>query len=130
MIALLVGSLSCTIAVGDRSTPQTTEERALLIANTFAQAYVDEDAEGFYKYLDPSSENAEGDTFSTGAAVYKRYTTRYEPETPPQTALIVTNTSMTPRAWRRRGCRRTALRRVCRTAKRSGCISPVRAIKC
>lgn len=87
MIALLVGSLSCTIAVGDRSTPQTTEECALLIANTFAQAYVDEDAEGFYKYLDPSSENAEGDTFSTGAAVYKRYTTRYEPET--QTALIV-----------------------------------------
>lgn len=87
MIALLVGSLGCTIAVGDRSTPQTTEERALLIANTFAQAYVDEDAEGFYKYLDPSSENAEGDTFSTGAAVYKRYTTRYEPET--QTALIV-----------------------------------------
>lgn len=87
MIALLVGSLSCTIAVGDRSTPQTTEERALLIANTFAQAYVDEDAEGFYKYLDPSSENAEGDTFSTGAAVYKRYTTRYAPET--QTALIV-----------------------------------------
>lgn len=87
MIALLVGSLSCTIAVGDRSTPQTTEERALLIANTFAQAYVDEDAEGFYKYLDPSSENAEVDTFSTGAAVYKRYTTRYEPET--QTALIV-----------------------------------------
>ena len=48
---------------------------------------MDEDAEGFYKYLDPSSENAEGDTFSTGAAVYKRYTTRYEPET--QTALIV-----------------------------------------
>ena len=42
---------------------------------------------GLYKYLDPSSENAEGDTFSTGAAVYKRYTTRYEPET--QTALIV-----------------------------------------
>ena len=58
-----------------------------MMANTFAQAYVDEDAEGFYKYLDPSSENAEGDTFSTGAAVYKRYTTRYEPET--QTALIV-----------------------------------------
>ena len=87
MIALLVGSLSCTIAVGDRSTPQTTEERALLIANTFAQAYVDEDAEGFYKYLDPSSENAEGDTFSTGAAVYKRYVTSYDPET--QTALIV-----------------------------------------
>lgn len=87
MIALLVGSLSCTIAVGDRSTPQTTEERALLIANTFAQAYVDEDAEGFYRYLDPSSENAEGDTFSTGAAVYKRYITQYEPKT--RTALIV-----------------------------------------
>ena len=73
MIALLVGSLGCVVAVGDRSTPQTTEERALMIANTFAQAYVDEDAEGFYRYLDPSSENAEGDTFSTGAAVYKRY---------------------------------------------------------
>ena len=87
MIALLVGSLGCMIAVGDRSTPQTTEERALLIANTFAQAYVDEDAEGFYRYLDPSSENAEGDTFSTGAAVYKRYITQYEPKT--RTALIV-----------------------------------------
>lgn len=87
MIALLVGSLGCMIAVGDKQSVQTTEERALMIANTFAQAYVDEDAEGFYRYLDPSSENAEGDTFSTGAAVYKRYTTRYEPET--QTALIV-----------------------------------------
>lgn len=87
MIALLVGSLGCMIAVGDRSTPQTTEERALMIANTFAQAYVDEDAEGFYRYLDPSSENAEGDTFSTGAAVYKRYITQYEPKT--RTALIV-----------------------------------------
>lgn len=87
MIALLVGSLGCMIAVGDRSTPQTTEERALLIANTFAQAYVDEDAEGFYRYLDPSSENAEGDTFSTGAAVYKRYITQYEAKT--RTALIV-----------------------------------------
>ena len=87
MIALLVGSLGCVVAVGDRSTPQTTEERALMIANTFAQAYVDEDAEGFYRYLDPSSENAEGDTFSTGAAVYKRYITQYEPKT--RTALIV-----------------------------------------
>ena len=58
-----------------------------MIANTFAQAYVDEDAEGFYRYLDPSSENAEGDTFSTGAAVYKRYITQYEPKT--RTALIV-----------------------------------------
>ena len=87
MIALLVGSLGCVVAVGEKKPNQTTEERALMMANTFAQAYVDEDAEGFYKYLDPSSENAEGDTFSTGAAVYKRYTTRYEPET--QTALIV-----------------------------------------
>lgn len=87
MIALLVGSLGCVVAVGDRSTPQTTEERALMIANTFAQAYVDEDAEGFYRYLDPSSENAEDDTFSTGAAVYKRYITQYEPKT--RTALIV-----------------------------------------
>ena len=87
MIALLVGSLGCTIAVGDKQSVQTTEERALMIANTFAQAYVDEDAEGFYRYLDPSSENAEGDTFSTGAAVYKRYITQYEPKT--RTALIV-----------------------------------------
>ena len=87
MIALLVGSLGCGVAVGEKKPNQTTEERALMMANTFAQAYVDEDAEGFYKYLDPSSENAKGDTFSTGAAVYKRYTTRYEPET--QTALIV-----------------------------------------
>ena len=86
MIALLVGSLSCTIAVGDRSTPQTTEERALLIANTFAQAYVDEDTEAFNKYLVPNSENLV-DNFTTGAAVYKRYVTKYEPET--QTALIV-----------------------------------------
>lgn len=87
MIALLVGSLGCTIAVGDKTPSQTTEERALMMANTFAQAYVDEDAEGFYRYLDPSSENAEGDTFSTGAAVYKRYITQYEPKT--RTALIV-----------------------------------------
>ena len=86
MIALLVGSLSCTIAVGDRSTSQTTEERALLIANTFAQAYVDEDTEAFNKYLVPNSENLV-DNFTTGAAVYKRYVTKYEPET--QTALIV-----------------------------------------
>lgn len=87
MIALLVGSLGCVVAVGEKKPNQTTEERALMMANTFAQAYVDEDAEGFYKYLDPSSENAEGDTFSTGAAVYKRYVTSYDPET--QTALIV-----------------------------------------
>lgn len=87
MITLLVGSLGCMIAVGDKQSVQTTEERALMIANTFAQAYVDEDAEGFYRYLDPSSENAEGDTFSTGAAVYKRYITQYEPKT--RTALIV-----------------------------------------
>lgn len=87
MIALLVGSLGCVVAVGEKKPNQTTEERALMMANTFAQAYVDEDAEGFYRYLDPSSENAEGDTFSTGAAVYKRYITQYEPKT--RTALIV-----------------------------------------
>ena len=86
MIALLVGSLGCVVAVGDRSTPQTTEERALMIANTFAQAYVDEDTEAFNKYLVPNSENLV-DNFTTGAAVYKRYVTKYEPET--QTALIV-----------------------------------------
>lgn len=86
MIALLVGSLGCTIAVGDKTPSQTTEERALMMANTFAQAYVDEDTEAFNKYLVPNSENLV-DNFTTGAAVYKRYVTKYEPET--QTALIV-----------------------------------------
>ena len=86
MIALLVGSLGCMIAVGDKQSVQTTEERALMIANTFAQAYVDEDTEAFNKYLVPNSENLV-DNFTTGAAVYKRYVTKYEPET--QTALIV-----------------------------------------
>lgn len=86
MIALLVGSLGCTIAVGDKTPSQTTEERALMMANTFAQAYVDEDTEAFNKYLVPNSENS-ADNFSTGAAVYKRYVTSYDPET--QTALIV-----------------------------------------
>ena len=124
MIALLVGSLGCVVAVGEKKPNQTTEERALMMANTFAQAYVDEDTEAFNKYLVPNSENLV-DNFTTGAAVYKRYVTKYEPET--QTALIVYEYEY---AWRRRGCRRTALRRVCRTAKRSGCISPVRAIKC
>lgn len=56
------------------------------MANTFAQAYVDEDTEAFNKYLVPNSENLV-DNFTTGAAVYKRYVTKYEPET--QTALIV-----------------------------------------
>ncbi len=86
MIALLVGSLSCVIAVGEKKPNQTTEERALMMANTFAQAYVDEDTEAFNKYLVPNSENLV-DNFTTGAAVYKRYVTKYEPET--QTALIV-----------------------------------------
>ena len=86
MIAILVGSLGCTIAVGDKTPSQTTEERALMMANTFAQAYVDEDTEAFNKYLVPNSENSV-DNFSTGAAVYKRYVTSYDPET--QTALIV-----------------------------------------
>lgn len=86
MIALLVGSLGCVVAVGEKKPNQTTEECALMMANTFAQAYVDEDTEAFNKYLVPNSENLV-DNFTTGAAVYKRYTTRYEPET--QTALIV-----------------------------------------
>jgi len=47
---------------------------------------VDEDTEAFNKYLVPNSENLV-DNFTTGAAVYKRYVTKYEPET--QTALIV-----------------------------------------
>ena len=86
MIALLVGSLGYVVAVGEKKPNQTTEERALMMANTFAQAYVDEDTEAFNKYLVPNSENLV-DNFTTGAAVYKRYVTKYEPET--QTALIV-----------------------------------------
>lgn len=86
MIALLVGSFGCVVAVGEKKPNQTTEERALMMANTFAQAYVDEDTEAFNKYLVPNSENLV-DNFTTGAAVYKRYVTKYEPET--QTALIV-----------------------------------------
>lgn len=86
MIALLVGSLGCVVAVGEKKPNQTTEERALMMANTFAQAYVDEDTEAFNKYLVPNSENLV-DNFTTGAAVYKCYVTKYEPET--QTALIV-----------------------------------------
>ena len=86
MIALLVGSLGCVVAVGEKKPNQTTEERALMMANTFAQAYVDEDTEAFNKYLVPNSENLV-DNFTTGAVVYKRYVTKYEPET--QTALIV-----------------------------------------
>lgn len=86
MIALLVGSLGCVVAVGEKKPNQTTEERALMMANTFAQAYVDEDTEAFNKYLVPNSENLV-DNFTTGAAVYKRYVTKYEPKT--QTALIV-----------------------------------------
>lgn len=86
MIALLVGSLGCVVAVGEKKPNQTTEERALMMANTFAQAYVDEDTEAFNKYLVPNSENLV-DNFTTGAAVYKRYVTKYESET--QTALIV-----------------------------------------
>lgn len=86
MIALLVGSLGCVVAVGEKKPNQTTEGRALMMANTFAQAYVDEDTEAFNKYLVPNSENLV-DNFTTGAAVYKRYVTKYEPET--QTALIV-----------------------------------------
>ena len=86
MIAVLVASLGCVVAVGEKKPNQTTEERALMMANTFAQAYVDEDTEAFNKYLVPNSENLV-DNFTTGAAVYKRYVTKYEPET--QTALIV-----------------------------------------
>lgn len=58
------------------------------MANTFAQAYVDEDAAAYMKYLAPDSDLAKyDDYFSTGAAVYRRYVTRYDPET--GTALIV-----------------------------------------
>ncbi len=87
LVALLTTTLGCTIAVGAKKDPAATQERALLMANTFAQAYVDEDATAYRKYLDPASELAKYEDFSTGAAVYKRYVTRYDPET--ETALIV-----------------------------------------
>lgn len=86
LVALLIATLGGTIAVGTKKDPAAAEARALLMANTFAQAYVDEDTEAFNKYLVPNSENLV-DNFTTGAAVYKRYVTKYEPET--QTALIV-----------------------------------------
>ena len=86
LVALLTATLGGTIAVGTKKDPAAAEARAVLMANTFAQAYVDEDAEAFNKYLVPNSENLV-DNFTTGAAVYKRYVTKYEPET--QTALIV-----------------------------------------
>lgn len=86
LVVLLTATLGGTIAVGTKKDPAAAEARALLMANTFAQAYVDEDTEAFNKYLVPNSENLV-DNFTTGAAVYKRYVTKYEPET--QTALIV-----------------------------------------
>lgn len=86
LVALLTATLGGTIAVGTKKDPAAAEARALLMANAFAQAYVDEDTEAFNKYLVPNSENLV-DNFTTGAAVYKRYVTKYEPET--QTALIV-----------------------------------------
>ena len=93
-VALLTTTLGCTIAVGTKKDPAATQERALLMANTFAQAYLDEDATAYMKYLDPDSNLAKDDDlakyendFSTGAAVYKRYVTQYDPET--ETVLIV-----------------------------------------
>ena len=87
LVALLTATLGCTIAVGTKKDPAATQERALLMANTFAQAYVDEDATAYMKYLDPDCDLAKYEDFSTGAAVYKRYVTQYDPET--ETALIV-----------------------------------------
>ena len=87
LVALLTTTLGCTIAVGAKKDPAATQERALLMANTFAQAYVDEDATAYMKYLAPDSDLAKYEDFSTGAAVYKRYVTQYDPET--ETALIV-----------------------------------------
>ncbi len=81
------------------------------MANTFAQAYVDEDAAAYMKYLAPDSDLAKyDDYFSTGAAVYSRYVTRYDPET--GTALIVFEY-----VWGRgpRGCNG----RPCAVARRS-----------
>ena len=62
----------------------------------------------FTGYLEPSSENAEGDTFSTGAAVYKRYITQYEPETRTGTYRIRI----------RVGCRSCCGNWVCRVSQR------------
>lgn len=88
LVALLIATLGGTIAVGTKKDPAAAEARALLMANTFAQAYVDEDAAAYMKYLAPDSDLAKyDDYFSTGAAVYRRYVTRYDPET--GTALIV-----------------------------------------
>ena len=88
LVALLTATLGGTIAVGTKKDPAAAEARALLMANTFAQAYVDEDAAAYMKYLAPDSDLAKyDDYFSTGAAVYRRYVTRYDPET--GTALIV-----------------------------------------
>ena len=88
LVALLTATLGGTIAVGTKKDPAAAEARALLMANAFAQAYVDEDAAEYMKYLDPDSDLAKNENhFSTGAAVYRRYATRYDPET--GTALIV-----------------------------------------
>ena len=80
LVALLTATLGGTIAVGTKKDPAAVEARALLMANTFAQAYVDEDAAAYMKYLAPDSDLAKyDDYFSTGAAVYRRYVTRYDP---------------------------------------------------
>ena len=60
LVALLTATLGGTIAVGTKKDPAAAEARALLMANTFAQAYVDEDTEAFNKYLVPNSENLVG----------------------------------------------------------------------
>ncbi len=58
LVALLTATLGGTIAVGTKKDPAAAEARALLMANTFAQAYVDEDAAAYMKYLAPDSDLA------------------------------------------------------------------------
>lgn len=64
------------------------------MANTFAQAYVDEDTEAFNKYLVPNSENLV-DNFTTGAAVYKRYVTKYDRKRRQHSSFTNTSTMQT-----------------------------------
>lgn len=66
LVALLTATLGGTIAVGTKKDPAAAEARALLMANAFAQAYVDEDAAEYMKYLDPDSDLAKNENhFST-----------------------------------------------------------------
>ncbi|MFQ9128130.1 MAG: hypothetical protein ACLR4Z_16690 [Butyricicoccaceae bacterium] len=83
-------TLGCTIAVRHEERPNAGQPRRARSSwrTPSRRRYVDEDAAAYHKYLAPDSDLAKyDDYFSTGAAVYRRYVTRYDPET--GTALIV-----------------------------------------